>query len=146
MKESEFNSIIMALGQKCDNVEAKFDNYLTLGQGKSLKKEIINHTNVINKCIDMINDLSKKVTDIETKINSLKASESTSDVDELNKLKKQISLLSKNINPEVVSYKTFTPKEIAELKKTMSWPKLAAYLKCSVSTCQRLVKQGKKEV
>lgn len=55
----------------------------------------------------------------------------------------KVDLLYKGHNPsQVVSYKSFTPKDIYELKKQMSWSKLAAYLKCSVSTCQRLVREG----
>ena len=143
MKESEFNQIIMTLGQKCEGVEAKLDNYVTIEQGKALEKRIKGQGSVINGAIDLIHKLEKRTNTLENRINSLKTTDSTSDADELDKLKKQVSLLSKNINPEVVSYKTFSPKEITELKKTMSWPKLAAYLKCSVSTCQRLVRKGR---
>jgi hypothetical protein len=143
MKESEFNQIIMTLGQKCEGVEAKLDNYVTIEQGKALEKRIKGQGSVINGVIDLVHKLEERTNTLENKISSLKTTESTSDADELDKLKKQVSLLSKNINPEVVSYKTFSPKEITELKKTMSWPKLAAYLKCSVSTCQRLVKKGR---
>lgn len=143
MKESEFNQIIMTLGQKCEGVEAKLDNYVTIEQGKALEKRIKGQGSVINGVIDLIHKLEERTNTLENRISSLKTTESTSDADELDKLKKQVSLLSKNINPEVVSYKTFSPNEITELKKTMSWPKLAAYLKCSVSTCQRLVKKGR---
>lgn len=145
MKESEFNQIIMTLGQKCEGVEAKLDNYVTIEQGKALEKRIKGQGSVINGVIDLIHKLEERTNTLENRISSLKTTDSTSDADELDKLKKQVSLLSKNINPEVVSYKTFSPKEITELKKTMSWPKLAAYLKCSVSTCQRLVKKGSVE-
>jgi hypothetical protein len=72
--------------------------------------------------------------------------------DELKNIKKriddlqhQVDLLNKGYRPEdTISYKSFTTKEIAEMKKTMSWSKLASYLKCSVSTCQRLVREGRK--
>ena len=79
-----------------------------------------------------------------------KDKELASELDKINnrivELEHKVDLLYKGHNPQqVVSYKSFTPKDIYELKKQMSWSKLAAYLKCSTSTCQRLVREGAKQ-
>ena len=61
-------------------------------------------------------------------------------------LEREISLLKQGHKPnELVSYRSFTNREVYEMKKTTSWSQLAAYLKCSVSTCQRMVRAGKEE-
>lgn len=76
-----------------------------------------------------------------------KDKELTSELDKINnrivELEHKVDLLYKGHNPsQVISYKSFTPKDIYQLKKQMSWSELSAYLKCSVSTCQRLVRKG----
>lgn len=58
-------------------------------------------------------------------------------------LEHQVSLLNKKSSPELINYKAFTPSEIAEMKNKMSWSEMSRYLKCSVTTCQRLVRKGK---
>ena len=72
--------------------------------------------------------------------------------DELNSIKKkieelehQVSLLNKKSSPELINYKAFTPAEIADMKNKMSWSEMSRYLKCSITTCQRLVRKGKEE-
>lgn len=61
----------------------------------------------------------------------------------IEELEHQVSLLEKKSSPELINHKSFTPIEIAEMKNKMSWSELARYLKCSVTTCQRLVRKGK---
>lgn len=72
--------------------------------------------------------------------------------DELSNIKKrieslehQVSLLEKKSSPELINYKAFTPSEVAEMKNKMSWSEMSRYLKCSITTCQRLVRKGREE-
>ena len=58
-------------------------------------------------------------------------------------LEHQVSLLEKKSSPELINHRTLSPVEIAKLKEKLSWSELAEYLKCSVSTCQRLVRKGR---
>ena len=60
-------------------------------------------------------------------------------------LERQVSLLEKKSSPELINHKTFTPEEIADMKKTMSWSEMSKYLKCSITTCQRLVRKGREQ-
>lgn len=61
-------------------------------------------------------------------------------------LEREIALLKNGHKPnELISYRCFSNREVYEMKKTTSWSQLAAYLKCSVSTCQRMVRAGKEE-
>ena len=106
---------------------------------------------------------NKRLEDIERKLKTLfeyekelaketkKESHRTDIVEEelknikekINSLEHQVSLLEKKSSPELINHRTLTPIEIAELKEKLSWSELAEYLKCSVSTCQRLVRKGR---
>lgn len=90
-------------------------------------------------------ELARILKALDTKDKEL-TSELSSLKDRLDNNEHKVDLLYKGHNPsQVISYKSFTPKDIYQLKKQMSWSKLAAYLKCSVSTCQRLVREGAKQ-
>jgi len=72
--------------------------------------------------------------------------------DEISNIKKrieclehQVSMLEKKSSPELINHRTLSPVEIAELKEKLSWSQLSKYLKCSISTCQRLVRKGREQ-
>ena len=75
---------------------------------------------------------------IEDEINNIKK--------RIESLERQVSLLEKKSSPELINHRTLTPIEIAELKEKLSWSQLSKYLKCSISTCQRLVRKGKEQM
>lgn len=64
----------------------------------------------------------------------------------IDSLEHQVSLLEKKSSPELINHRTLSPVEIAELKEKLSWSQLSKYLKCSISTCQRLVRKGKEQM
>lgn len=90
---------------------------------KELAKECKRQGQDIEVIKDELNIVKKKISDLESKVDSL----------------------YKGYKPSGVSYKDFTAEEILQMHKTMSLSKLAEYLHCSIGTVQNRIRQARAE-
>lgn len=66
----------------------------------------------------------------------------------INNIQQQLDLLTNGglLMGAGRSYKDYTPAQLYKIKQNMSWSKMADMLGCSISTCQRLVREYKEDL